>query len=41
MVKTGKPPVSYDDMIENIAVATAARKAQKTGRTVKLSEVGK
>ncbi len=39
MMRTRKPPVPYDDMIENVAVATAARKAQKLGRTVKLSEV--
>ena len=41
MARTGKPVVPYEDMLENIAVATAARKAQKTGRTVKLSEVWK
>jgi len=39
MVKTGKSPVPYDDMIENIAVATAARRAQKLGRTVRIREV--
>jgi predicted dehydrogenase len=41
MVQTRKPIVPYEDMLENIAVATAARKAQKTGRAVKLSEVWK
>jgi predicted dehydrogenase len=41
MVQTGKPVVPYEDMLENIAVATAARKAQKTGRAVKLREVWK
>ena len=41
MVRTGKTPVPYDDMLENIAVASAARKAQKTGRTVRLSTVWK
>ena len=41
MVRTGKPPVPYEDMLENIAVASAGRKAQKLGRTVKLSEVWK
>ena len=41
MVRAGKPVVPYDDMIENIAVATAARKAHKLGRVVKLSEVWK
>lgn len=39
MVKTGKPQASYDEMIENIAVATAARKAQKTGKRVYLKDV--
>ena len=39
MVRSGKPPVAYDEMIENIAVATAARRAQKLGRTVRLREV--
>lgn len=39
MVRTGKSPIPYEDMLENIAVATAARKAQKLGRTVKLTEV--
>ena len=41
MVRTGKSPVPYEDMLENVAVASAARKAQKLGRTVKLSEVWK
>ena len=41
MVRAGKTPVPYDEMLENIAVATAARKAQKLGRTVRLSEVWK
>jgi hypothetical protein len=41
MVRTGKPAVPYEDMLENIAVATAARKAQRTGRTIKLSDVWK
>lgn len=39
MVRTGRPPVPYEDMLENIAVADAARRAQKLGRTVKISEV--
>ena len=39
MVRTQASPVPYDDMIENIAVATAARKAQRAGRPVRLSEV--
>ena len=41
MVRSGKSPVPYDDMLENIAVASAARKAQKTGRPVRLSSVWK
>lgn len=41
MVQTGKPPVPYQDMIENIAVATAARRAAKLGRTVRIREVWK
>jgi predicted dehydrogenase len=41
MVRTGKPAVPYEDMLENIAVATAARKAQRTGRTIKLGDVWK
>ena len=41
MVRTGKSSVPYGDMLENIAVATAARKAQGSGRTVRLSEVWK
>ncbi len=39
MVCTGKTPVPYGDMLENIAVATAGRKAQKLSRTVELSSV--
>jgi len=39
MVRTGKPPVPYDEIIENIAVATAARRAQELGRAVRLREV--
>jgi len=39
MVRTGKTPVPYEDMVENIAVAAAARRAQKLGRTVGLREV--
>lgn len=41
MVRSGKSPAAYSDMLENIAVASAARKAQKTGRTVRLSSVWK
>ncbi len=39
MVLTGKPVVAYEEMIENVAVATAARRAHKLGRAVRLSEV--
>lgn len=41
MVRTGHPQAPYDEMLENIAVANAARLAQKRGTTVKLSEVWK
>ena len=41
MVRTGRPQAPYEEMLENIAVAVAARLAQKRGRTVKLSEVWK
>ncbi len=39
MVQTGKPPVPYEEILENIAVASAARKAQAEGRAVRVSEV--
>jgi hypothetical protein len=39
MARTRKAPVDYNDMIENVAVVAAARKAHKLGRTVKLREV--
>lgn len=39
MVKTRKAPVPYEEMIENIAVATAARRAQETGKPVRLSQI--
>ncbi len=39
MVKTGKPQASYDEMIECIAIATAARLSQKEKRSVTLKEV--
>ena len=41
MARSGKSPVPYDDMLENIAVASAARRAQKTGRAVTLAGVWK
>ena len=40
MVQTGKPPVSYNETLENIAVATAARQARDTGKSVRLEEIG-
>ncbi|MFH2068919.1 MAG: hypothetical protein ABII89_05595, partial [Candidatus Omnitrophota bacterium] len=39
MVKTNKPPVPYEEMIECITVATAARLSQKERRKVYLKEV--
>jgi predicted dehydrogenase len=39
MVETGQPTEPREQMLENIAVATAARIAQKEGRRVLLSEV--
>jgi predicted dehydrogenase len=39
MVETGKPPVPYSEIVENIAVATAARQAQKIGKRVYLKDV--
>ena len=39
MVRTGQSAVPYEEMIENIAVVTAARRAKKLGRTVRLNEV--
>lgn len=41
MIRTGKPPRDYDEMIENIAVCEAARKSWKLGRKVKIAEVWK
>ena len=40
MVETRKPPVPYDEILENIAVATAGREAQRTGKIVHLKDVG-
>jgi len=39
MVRTGKSPVSGEEMIECIAVAEAVQRALKLGRAVKLDEV--
>lgn len=41
MVKTRKTPVPYDEMLKLIAIATAARKAQKERRKVMLREIWK
>jgi len=41
MVKTRRPPVPYDEMLELIAISAAARKAQKERRKVLLREVWK
>jgi len=39
MVRTGKAPVDYADMIENVAVVEAVRRAHELGRTVRIGEV--
>lgn len=39
MVRTGKPPVDYDRMLEPIAVATAARLSHAERRPVTMEEV--
>jgi len=39
MVKTNKPQASYEEMIECIAIATAARLSQKEHRRVSLKEI--
>ena len=39
MVHTGKPQAPYEEMLEGIAIATAARLAQKEKRRVYLKEV--
>ncbi len=39
MVRTGKPPRPYDDILEQIAVVDAAQIAQKTGKTVFIEDV--
>ena len=41
MARTYKPVIPYNEMLELIAIAAAARKAQREKRTVKLSEVWK
>ena len=39
MVQTNQPQVSYDEMIECVAIATAARLARKTGKPVRVKAV--
>ncbi|HUT75077.1 MAG TPA: Gfo/Idh/MocA family oxidoreductase [Armatimonadota bacterium] len=39
MVRTGKPPTAYPDMLEHIVVVEAAQIAHRTGQRVALSEV--
>jgi len=39
MVQTGAPPVPYDAMLECIAIATAARLAQRERRQIAITEV--
>jgi predicted dehydrogenase len=39
MVRTGKPQACHDEMVECIAIATAARLAQKRGKPVRLTDV--
>jgi len=39
MVRTGKPPVDYDKMLEPIAIATAARLSHAERRAVEVKEV--
>ncbi len=39
MVQTGKPPISYDDLLHPIAVVEAAHRAQKTGRRIYVKDV--
>ena len=39
MVLTGKPPISYEDILEHIAIVDAAQLAQKRGSRVYLKEI--
>ena len=39
MVRTGKPPVAYEDILEQIAVVEATQIAQKTGKRVLVADV--
>jgi len=40
MIEVRTPPVPYEEILENIAVATAGRQAQRTGTTVRLKDMG-
>jgi hypothetical protein len=39
MIRTGKPPRSYNDILEQIAVVVAAQRAQQTGQRVLIKDV--
>jgi hypothetical protein len=39
MIRTGKPPLAYDDILEPIAIIEAGRRAQEDGGRVHLAEV--
>jgi len=39
MIRTGKPPMAYDDIVEHIAVVDAGQIAQKTGKRVYIDDV--
>ena len=39
MVRTGKPVIPYESILEKIAIVDAALLSQKRGRTVRLSEI--
>ena len=39
MIRTGKPPIAYEDILEQIAVVDAGQIAQRTGERVYVEEV--
>ena len=39
MIRTGKPPTAYEDILEHIAVVDAGQIAQKTGKRVYIQDV--
>ena len=39
MIRTGKPPIAYDDILEHIAVVDAGQIAQRTGSRVLIKDV--